>query len=219
MMKPLVVFASVLLLAACGNSTSSSGNGASSGDTSSAAPAAAPATEPSPASAEAGNWKMIPELSRITFTGTQTGDKFTGEFKRFSTVIQLDPNDLPNSHIEVTVDMASADAMDEQRNQALPGAEWFGVSQFPTAVFRSETIKRLDDGKYEADGKLTIKDATQDVVLPFTLDIDGDKARAFGETSLMRTLFKVGTGEWEDGKWVGLDVMVTFDITATRVGS
>ena len=218
MMKPLVVVASVLLLTACGNSTSTSGNGASSSDTSSAA-APSTTTNASPAAAVAGNWKMIPELSRITFQGTQTGDKFTGEFKRFSAVIQLDPNDLPNSHVEVTVDMASADAMDEQRNQALPGAEWFGVSQFPTAVFRSETIKRLDDGKYEADGKLTIKDATQDVSLPFTLDIDGDKARAFGETSLMRNLFKVGTGEWEDGKWVGLDVMVIFDITATRIGS
>jgi len=218
MMKPLVVVASVLLLTACGNSTSTSGNGASSSDTSSAA-APSTTTNASPAAAVAGNWKMIPELSRITFQGTQTGDKFTGEFKRFSAVIQLDPNDLPNSHVEVTVDMASADAMDEQRNQALPGAEWFGVSQFPTAVFRSDTIKRTADGKYEADGKLTIKDVTQDVVLPFTLDIDGDKARAFGETSLMRNLFKVGTGEWEDGKWVGLDVMVTFDITATRVGS
>jgi len=217
MMKPLVVVASVLLLTACGNSTSTSGNGASSGDTSTTAPSST--TDASPAAAVGGNWKMIPELSRITFQGTQTGDKFTGEFKRFSAVIQLDPNDLPNSHIEVTVDMASADAMDEQRNQALPGAEWFDVSQFPTAVFRSDTIKRLDDGKYEADGKLTIKDVSQDVVLPFTLDIDGDKARAFGETSLMRNLFKVGTGEWEDGKWVGLDVMVTFDITATRVGS
>ena len=219
MNKPLVVIASVLFLTACGNNASNSTTGASSGETSSPPPAAATPPAADTASAEGGNWKMIPELSRISFAGTQTGDQFTGEFKRFSAVIQLDPNDLPNSHVEVTVDMSSADAMDEQRNQALPGSEWFGVSQFPTAVFRSETIKRLDDGKYEADGTLTIKDMTQDVALPFTLDIDGDKARAFGETSLMRNLFNVGTGEWADGKWVGLDVMVTFDITATRVGS
>ncbi len=215
MHKSLVVIASVFLLAACGNNASNSTTAASSGDTSSAAPAAAaPAT--ATASAEGGNWKMIPELSRITFVGTQTGDKFNGEFKHFSAVIELDPNDLANAHVEVTVDMSSADAMDEQRNQALPGSEWFGVSQFPTAVFRSESIKRTDDGKYEAVGKLTIKDMTQDVTLPFTLDIDGDKARAFGEVSLMRNLFNVGTGEWADGKWVGLDVMVTFDITASR---
>ncbi len=223
MMKPLVVIASVLMLTACGNnsSTSSPTSSATSGASSSEAPAApaAAAGDAKTASAQNGNWKMIPELSRVTFTATQTGDKFTGEFKRFTTFIQLDPSDLADAHIEATIDISSVDAKDEQRNQALPGSEWFGVSQFPTAVFRSDSIKKLDNGMYEAVGKLTIKDVTKDVALPFTLDIDGDKARAFGEVKLTRTDFKVGTGEWESGKWVGLDVTVTFDITATRVGT
>jgi polyisoprenoid-binding protein YceI len=220
MMKPLVIVASVVLLTACGsnptpNTASSESSGASSTPAASTpAPGGAPAT-----TAEAGNWKMIPELSRITFTGTQTGDMFMGEFKRFSTVIQLDPNDLTNAHIEATIDISSVDAHDEQRNQALPGNEWFGTSQFPTAVFRSDSVKKLDNGMYQATGKLTIRDITKDVVLPFTLDIDGDQARAFGEIDLTRTDYNVGTGEWADGKWVALPVKVTFDITASRVGS
>jgi polyisoprenoid-binding protein YceI len=225
MMKPLVIVASVVLLAACGNNSASTATSSASSGASETPPATAPAPAAggaptaAPAAAETGNWKMIPELSRITFTGTQTGDMFMGEFKRFTTVIQLDPNDLTNAHIEATIDISSVDAHDEQRNQALPGNEWFGVTQFPTAVFRSDSIKKLDDGKYEATGKLTIRDVSKDVVLPFTLDIDGDKARAFGELNLTRTDYNVGTGEWADGKWVGLPVMVTFDITATRVGS
>jgi polyisoprenoid-binding protein YceI len=217
MMKPLVVAASIFMLAACGNSSAPNADtSASSGASAGAEPAAAPPA----ASAETGNWKIIPELSRLTFSATQTGDAFTGEFKRFTTSIQLDPSDVSTAHIEVVVDMASADAKDEQRNQALPNNEWFGTSQFATAVFRSDSVKKLEDGSYEAAGTLTIRDVSRPVTLPFTLDIDGDTGRAFGEIKLMRTDFNVGTGEeWGNGKWVGLDVTVTFDVTATRIGT
>ena len=218
MMKPFVLAASILLIAACGNNSAPSADTSSSSGASNGADQAA--SPPNTGTAVGANWKMIPELSRLTFSSTQTGDAFTGEFKRFSATIELDPNDLPNSHVEVVVDMSSVDAHDEQRNQALPNNEWFGVSQFPTAVFRSDTITKKDDGTYVANGKLTIRDITMDVALPFTLDIDGDTARAFGEVKLMRNDYNVGTGEeWSTGKWVGLDVTVTFDVTATRIGS
>ena len=209
MMKSLVVVASVLLLAACGNNSSTTGaSSESSGASSQTA-----STE----AAVVGNWKMIPELSRITFTSTQVGKSFMGEFKRFSTVIRLDPNNLADAHIEVTIDMSSADAHDEQRNLALAGEEWFDVAHFPTAVFRSDSVKKLEDGTYQAAGKLTIRNITMDLVVPFTLDIDGDMARAFGEFNLMRTDYKLGDAY--DDSSAGVKVLVTFDVTATRVPS
>ena len=213
MMKSLVIAASFLLLAACGDSSMSGADnsaGSASGETAS-----------SDVSSSGGNWKIIPELSRLTFTTMHAGDTFTGDFKRFSATIQLDPDDLSNAHVEVIVDMSSVDAKDELRNQSLPGADWFDVSQFPTAVFKSDSITKVADGMYQAAGQLTVRDVTKDVVLPFTLDIDGDTGRAFGELKLMRKDYNVGIGsqDVESDQWVAYEVTVTFDITATRIGS
>ncbi len=208
MMKALVVVASVLLLAACGNKSDSTG---ASSDSSGAS------TQTKSEAAVTGNWKIIPELSRLTFTSTQTGKAFMGEFKNFNAVIQLDPNNLADAHIEVTIDMSSVDANDEQRNLALKGEEWFDVSHFPTAVFKSDSVKMLDDGSYQAVGALTIRDITMSLTVPFTLDIGGNQARAFGEFNLMRTDYKLAPDYGDDS--AGVKVMVTFDVTATKIGS
>ena len=58
--------------------------------------------------------------------------------------------------------------------------------------------------------------ASQKVTLPFTLAVTGTQAEAKGDISLLRTAYGVGQGSWSSGDWVGLNVGVTFDLTATK---
>lgn len=185
-----------LTLAACGQSQSSN--------------AAAPAA------ASPGGWAVDKDASKLSFTATQTGASFEGEFETFSADIVFDPADLANASIFVTVDTASAETGDRQRDTALPGSDWFKAKEFPSATFVSNDVVETGEGAYEARGKLTIRDVTRDLVLPFTLAIDGGKAHAEGGVTLVRTDYGVGQGEFATGQWVGLDVVVSFVIEATK---
>lgn len=51
---------------------------------------------------------------------------------------------------------------------------------------------------------------------PSTLKIDGDKARMSGVTTLDRTAFGVGQGEWQATDQIPAEVKVSIQLTATR---
>lgn len=163
-------------------------------------------------------WVVDKDASRLSFTATQLGTVFDGEFREFDASIEFDPADLGASQVEVVVDMTSATTGDRQRDSALPDADWFGVRDFPTARFTSSEIVAVGDAAYEARGALTIRDATRDLALPFTLTIDGERARAEGEVTLLRTDFGVGQGEFTTEELVGFAVEVSFVIEAERAG-
>src|SRR5262249_17647897 len=106
-----------------------------------------------------------------------------------------------------------------QRDTALSETDWFDVKQFPEASFEATGFVAKGGNAYEAPGKLTIRGMAKDVVLPFTLAIEGDKAEAKGHLSLVRTGFGVGQGVWASREWVALDVGVDLDLVATKSAS
>jgi polyisoprenoid-binding protein YceI len=162
------------------------------------------------------SWKLDPAKSQLSFSGAQTGQAFKGRFTRFSAQIDFDPDHPETSHIVVVIDPASAVTDDPQRDQALPGKDWFDVGQFPQAKFVTTAIRKTGANAYAAAGTLTLRGVTKPVNLPFTLAISGTTARAKGHLNLMRTLFGVGQGSWSSGQWVGLDVGIDVNIVATR---
>jgi polyisoprenoid-binding protein YceI len=77
--------------------------------------------------------------------------------------------------------------------------------------------------RYEAQGKLTIRDVTRDAVLPFTLAIADDaaqpgrlRATARGRLNLKRLDFGVGQNEWAGTGQVANEVTVDLTVVAGR---
>ena len=180
---------------------------------------ALPAIILSAAPALAADWTVDPAKSRLGFSGIQTSAPFQGSFGKWTAAIAFDPAHPEAGHAKVTIELASAKTGDTQRDTALPEADWFDVKQFPEASFEATGFVAKGGNAYEAPGKLTIRGLAKDVVLPFTLAIDGDKAEAKGHLSLVRTGFGVGQGVWASGDWVALDVGVDVELVATRSGS
>ncbi|CAP55424.1 YceI family protein [Gluconacetobacter diazotrophicus] len=166
------------------------------------------------APALAAEWTIDPAHSTITFTGTQTGAAFTGHFKRFGGTIIFDPAHPDAGHALVTIDVASAVTGDRQRDEALPGADWFNVAAFPKATFEATHFQSRGGNAYTAQGELSIRGVGQPETLPFTLDITGTTAHAKGHLTLIRSPFGIGQGPWASGQWVALDVGVDIDVTA-----
>ncbi|GAB4520604.1 MAG: hypothetical protein Kow00133_07180 [Amphiplicatus sp.] len=172
--------------------------------------------EPAPIGASV--WALDETASSLVFAATQTGERFEGRFENFSADIVFDPEDLESASISVTVDVASARTGDRQRDAALPGRDWFNAREHPAARFVSDDVVKTGENAYEALGTLTIRGVSKEVALPFTLTIDGNRAHAEGSITILRTDFGVGQGEFATGRWVGLDVEVSFVVEATRAG-
>jgi polyisoprenoid-binding protein YceI len=164
----------------------------------------------------AADWTVDVPHSRLGFSGIQNGAPFQGSFGKWTAEIAFDPAHPDTGHAKVTIDLASAKTGDVQRDGALPQAEWFDVKAFPQATFEATGFVATGGDAYEAPGKLTIRGITEDVVLPFTLTVTGDKAAAKGHLSLVRTGFGVGQGVWATAEWVGLEVGVDIDLTASK---
>ena len=159
-------------------------------------------------------WHTDLSNSRLAFRAMQAGAEFEGQFKRFSPQIQFDPSDLAGSRFEVEIDTRSADTQDGERDETLTGVDFFATDRWPSAHFEATGFAAKGAGKFEARGRLTIRDVTRDVVLPFTFTPapDGKHATLAGGTTIRRLDFGVGQGEWKDTTWVGNDVKVHFEL-------
>lgn len=169
-----------------------------------------------PGAAVAAPWTVDPAKSTITFAGTATGQPFTGTFKSFAATIDFDPTKPAEGHATVSVDTGSAATGDAQKDELIPGADFFAAATFPKAVFEATSFKALGGDRFEADGTLTIRDVKKPVVLPFTFTASGDTAHAVGTVQLLRQAFGIGQGAWAGDDNVAFAVDVTIDIAAKK---
>jgi polyisoprenoid-binding protein YceI len=168
-----------------------------------------------PSRAAPAAWHMDPAASQLTFTPRLAGGEFTGRFERFAVALRFDPADLAHSSLQVTVELLGARTGDADRDAALQGADFFATSRWPQARFESSTIRALGGNRYEAQGKLTLRDATQAVVVPFKFEPgapSGGKARLTGSTTVQRLPFGVGQGEWRSTEWLDDAVRIDYSL-------
>jgi polyisoprenoid-binding protein YceI len=163
-------------------------------------------------------WSADAARSKLGFTGLLTGGTFQGSFTRFQPEITFDPGDLAGSRFRVTVDTASADTRDGDRDAILKGPDFFAVERWSKATFEATRFAAAGPGRYTAQGKLTLRDVTRDVTLAFTFKpaADGRTAALAGTTSVNRLDFGVGQGDWRDTQMVGNEVKISFDLLLRR---
>jgi polyisoprenoid-binding protein YceI len=87
-----------------------------------------------------------------------------GQFTAVKGVLTLDETALTSSHIEASVDAASINTRDPDRDTHLKSADFFDVEKFPTLSFKSTSISRVRDGEVAVAGDLTVHGVTRNVV-------------------------------------------------------
>lgn len=160
------------------------------------------------------HWVVDPAHSAINFESSAEGAAFEGHFEKWTADIRFDPKAVANASVRVEVETGSVQTGDGGRDQSAQGNDWFAVNMFPKATFVSHTIKDLGGGKYEADGDLTIRDATKPLALPFTLTINGDQAVMHSEVDVDRQTWSLGSGEYGAPDIVPYKVGLKIDVTA-----
>ena len=174
-----------------------------------------------PAAAEAPLWKVEAD-SKVIFIASQSGAPVEGRFEKFDAEIRFDAENLEASAVAVDIDIASVNSESRDRDQVIRSPDLFDAATWPTARFEAPRFAHAGGDSYEAQGSLTMRDVTRDVVLPFELKIEDHpddpallRARAVGELTIKRLDFGVGQGQWTDTSVVPDEVVIRIEITAS----
>jgi len=96
-----------------------------------------------------------------------------GEFKGVTGTLKLNSEDLTQSGVEVSIDAATVNTGDAQRDAHLKSADFFDVEKFPALTFKSNRVsKNNKDGVLTAAGELTIHGVTRNVAF----EVEGPSA-------------------------------------------
>jgi polyisoprenoid-binding protein YceI len=156
---------------------------------------------------------LVPAKSELLFNFKQMGVAVDGSFKKFEAQLDFDPKKPEAGKIAFTVDLSSVSLGDPMYDAELGNPLWFDTKRNGKASFVSSSIKPTGAGKYDVAGKLSIKGAVRDVVVPITLA----GGVAAGAVPIKRLDFRIGDGEWADTSVVANDVIVKFKLSFTGI--
>jgi polyisoprenoid-binding protein YceI len=91
-----------------------------------------------------------------------------GQFPKVKGVLTLDESELASSHVEASIEAASIETRDAQRDAHLKSADFLDVENFPTLSFKSTGITVAGDGEVKVEGNLTIRGISRKVI--FTVE-------------------------------------------------
>jgi polyisoprenoid-binding protein YceI len=94
--------------------------------------------------------------------------KVRGRFANFEGQIEFDEERPHVSSVNVTIEAASIDTSELDRDTHLRSGDFFGVETHPTITFKSTRVVKNSATSFDVVGNLTIHGVTKDVTLPVT---------------------------------------------------
>jgi polyisoprenoid-binding protein YceI len=86
-----------------------------------------------------------------------------GQFTGVTGSLTYNESDLTESSVEATIDVASINTHDPQRDTHLKSADFFDAEKYPTFTFRSSRVTRRADGSVNVAGSLAMHGAAKEV--------------------------------------------------------
>jgi polyisoprenoid-binding protein YceI len=104
--------------------------------------------------------------------------KVRGAFNEFDGKAVIDGDDPAKSSVSVTLQVASVDTRNAQRDGHLRTNDFLDVETYPTITFNSTEITHEGGNDFVVTGDLTIKDVTRPISIP--LEFQGAAKDPFG---------------------------------------
>ena len=118
-----------------------------------------------------GTYTLDPAHSRIGFVARHAMvTKVRGAFNEFEGTATLDGANPASSRAQVTINAASIDTRNAQRDEHLRSNDFLAMADYPQITFTSTGARQVDDTAFELTGDLTIKGVTNPVTIPFSFE-------------------------------------------------
>lgn len=170
-------------------------------------------------------WKLDKSHTSVNFSVNHFFSAVTGKFSTFDGNYNFDPTNLNGSKADFTIAVKSVNTNDGKRDKHLQSADFFNAKAFPSMTFKSTKIEKKSEKEYLVYGKLTIKDKTKDIVLPFKITGEMEHPMMKGtiilglttNLKINRNDYGVGTGDWAATMVVGDEVDINIHMELNRM--
>ena len=172
-----------------------------------------------------GSYAIDPAHSRIGFVARHAMvTKVRGSFNEFAGTGYFDAENPAASRLELTIQAASIDTRNADRDAHLRSNDFFDMENHPEIRFVSTAGEQVDGDNYRVTGDLTIKGVTKPVTVDFqytgtVVDPYGNQRVGFeGATTVNRKEWGVNWNAALDagGVLVGEKVVLEFEVSAVR---
>ena len=118
-----------------------------------------------------GTYILDPTHTRIGFVARHAMvTKVRGQFNEFDGSAVIDADDFTKSTAQLTIQAASIDTRNEQRDGHLRSNDFLGLEEYPQITFVSTGVAQTGATSLELTGDLTIKGVTNSVTVPFEFE-------------------------------------------------
>jgi len=173
----------------------------------------------------AGTYTIDPAHSRIGFVARHAMvTKVRGSFNEFDGSGSFDAVKPENSKVQLTIQAASIDTRNADRDAHLRSNDFFDMDTYPEISFTSTLVEQTGDVRYRVTGDLTLKGVTRPVV--FELEYTGAAVDPYGNQRIgFEGTTVVNRKDWgvnwnaaleAGGVLVGENVTLEFDVSAIR---
>jgi polyisoprenoid-binding protein YceI len=167
-------------------------------------------------------YKIDKAHSEVTFQVRHLLTKVRGRFTDFEGSILYNEANPEQSSVTFTVQAASINTAEPDRDNHLRTADFFDVATFPTLTFQSSRITKRGPETYDVSGTLTMHGVNKELVLPVAHmgkakdPWGGDRLGFEAEISLNRKDFGLNWNAMLEagGFLVGDEVKVSIEIQA-----
>jgi polyisoprenoid-binding protein YceI len=139
-----------------------------------------------------GNWRVDAEPSRLTFSARGTFGLLPvhGTFGSYEGELEVDG---PQARGELRIDAATLDTKNRRRDTHLRSADFFHVTEYPTATFSLIELAPSPDGTFTLKGTLRIRDKELALEAPAHVSRpEADRIRIEAKVSVDRAAAGVG---------------------------
>ncbi|NLD76654.1 MAG: YceI family protein [Acidimicrobiales bacterium] len=172
-----------------------------------------------------GDYAIDPTHSRVGFSARHAMvTKVRGSFTEFEGSGHLDASDPSKSSVSMTIQAASIDTRNADRDGHLRSNDFFDMEKYPEIKFVSTSVEQTADDEFTVTGDLTIKDVTKPVSVEF--EYSGSAVDPYGNTRIgFEGKTVVNRKDWgvnwnaaleAGGVLVGEKVTLEFEISAIR---
>ena len=172
-----------------------------------------------------GTYNVDPAHTRIGFVARHAMvTKVRGAFKEFEGHGHFDADDPTRSTLELTIQGASVDTGNPDRDAHLRSNDFLDLENYPEISFRSTAVEQVSADEYNVTGDLTIKGVTRPITIPF--DVSGPVQDPWGNQRVgLEGRAEINRKDWgvsfnvaleAGGLLVSEKVVLEFDVAAVK---
>lgn len=107
--------------------------------------------------------------SEINFVADSRLLSAHGHFAKWDATVALDPADWAASSVRISIDAASINTRNEQRDKHLRSADFFDVDTHQAITFTSVAVAKTGENTLGITGDLTVRGTTKRITVPATM--------------------------------------------------